>query len=61
MPLDEDEYSQNPTACVDGHRAAVQEKDTVHVKPREKKKQLSATVKHEVVCETTAGAAELWR
>ena len=23
---------QNSTACVDGHRAAVQEKDTAHVK-----------------------------
>ena len=33
MPSDEDGYSQNSTACVDGHRAAAQEKDTVHVKP----------------------------
>ena len=30
--LDKDEISQNSTACVDGHRAAVQEKDTAHVK-----------------------------
>ena len=29
---DEDEISQNSTACVDGHRAAVQEKDTARVK-----------------------------
>ena len=28
----EDEYSQNSTACVDVHRAAVQEQDTAHVK-----------------------------
>ena len=32
QPTDEDEISQNSTACVDGHRAAVQEKDTAHVK-----------------------------
>ena len=32
QPSDEDEISQNSTACVDGHRAAVQEKDTAHVK-----------------------------
>ena len=31
-PSDEDEFSQNSTACVDGHRAAVQGKDTAHVK-----------------------------
>ena len=30
QPSDEDEYSQNSDACVDGHRAAVQEKDTAH-------------------------------
>ena len=29
---DEDEISQNSTASVDGHRVAVQEKDTAHVK-----------------------------
>ena len=29
---DEDQIWQNSTACVDGHRAAVQEKDTAHVK-----------------------------
>ena len=32
QPSDEDEISQNSTACVGGHRAAVQEKDTAHVK-----------------------------
>ena len=32
QPSDEDEISHNSTACVDGHRAAVQEKDTDHVK-----------------------------
>ena len=32
QPSDEDEISQNSTACVDGHHAAVQEKDTAHVK-----------------------------
>ena len=32
QPSDEDEISQNSIACVDGHRAAVQEKDTAHVK-----------------------------
>ena len=32
QPSNEDEISQNSTACVDGHRAAVQEKDTAHVK-----------------------------
>ena len=32
QPLDEDEMSQNSTACVDGHHAAVQEKDTAIVK-----------------------------
>ena len=32
QPSDEDEISQNSNACVDGHRAAVQEKDTAHVK-----------------------------
>ena len=31
-PSDEDQIWQNSTACVDGHRAAVQEKDTAHVK-----------------------------
>ena len=31
-PSDEDQYWQNSTACVDSHRAAVQEKDTAHVK-----------------------------
>ena len=31
QPSDEDEHTQNSTACVDGHRAAVQEKDTAHV------------------------------
>ena len=30
QPSDEDEYSQNSDACVDGHRAAVLEKDTAH-------------------------------
>ena len=32
QPSDEDEYSQNSDACVDGHHAAVQQKDTAHVK-----------------------------
>ena len=32
QPSEEDEILQNSTACVDGHRAAVQEKDTAHVK-----------------------------
>ena len=33
-----------------------------HMEQREtEKQQFSATVKHDVVCETTAGAAELWR
>ena len=32
QPSEEDEIWQNSTACVDGHRAAVQEKDTAHVK-----------------------------
>ena len=32
QPSDEDQHSQNFTACVDGHRAAVQEKETAHVK-----------------------------
>ena len=32
QPSDDDEISQNSTARVDGHRAAVQEKDTAHVK-----------------------------
>ena len=31
QPSDQDEISQNSTACVDGHRAAVQEKDTANV------------------------------
>ena len=30
--MDEDQIWQNSTACVDGHRAAVQAKDTAHVK-----------------------------
>ena len=34
-PSDEDEYSHNSDACVADHRAAVQEKDTVHVKRSE--------------------------
>ena len=32
QPSDEDEISQNSIGCEDGHRAAMQEKDTVHVK-----------------------------
>ena len=32
QPSDEGEVSQNSTARVDGHRAAVQEKDTAHVR-----------------------------
>ena len=32
QPSDEDEISQNSTARGDGHSAAVQEKDTAHVK-----------------------------
>ena len=31
QPSDEDEISQNSTARVDGHRVAVQQKDTAHV------------------------------
>ena len=31
-PSDEDQYWQNSDACVADHRAAVQEKDTAHVK-----------------------------
>ena len=45
---------QNSDACVADHRAAVPEKDTVHVKrsahgAKREKKQLSTTLKHEVV------------
>ena len=32
QPSDEDQYWQNSTVCVDGHRGAVQEKDTAHMK-----------------------------
>ena len=31
-PSDENEHLQNSVACVDGHHAAVQQKDTAHAK-----------------------------
>ena len=47
QPSDEDEHPQNSTAFVDGHRAAVQEKDTAHVKQKEKKKKIKRRGKKE--------------
>ena len=48
QPSDEDEISQNSTACVDGRRAAVQEKDTAHVKrlAHEAKRDMKEQVSH---------------
>ena len=66
VPSDEDHVAE--FKCMRGWppRSSARERhspcEAQHMEQREtEKQQLSATVKHEVVCETTAEAAELWR